>query len=393
MNSFTFQCATKIIFGKDTEYITGTELKSFGAKKVLMVYGGKSIKTTGLYQRVVEVVRQEGIELMELPGVVPNPRVSLVREGIKICRENSIDFLLAVGGGSVIDTAKAISFGVFYSGDVWDLISGKEKPGTEHLPIGTILTLPAAGSEASDSCVISDETIQVKTGFGSPLMRPAFSIMNPELTYTLPPYQTACGCMDIMAHTMERYFSQTDHVELTDRMSEGILKTIIHNLPIALKNPDDYNARAEIMWAGTLAQNDLVGTGRDQCWFNHGLEHQISGYYDIAHGAGLAITFPAWMTFVSGKPQCLKKLVQYAVRVWNIEENYDDPLETARQGIDCLRNFIHSCGLPVTLSEVEIGSEKFNEIASNMTDNGQHTAGGFYPLSKEDIIEVLELAK
>jgi alcohol dehydrogenase YqhD (iron-dependent ADH family) len=378
-----------MIFGRETELCVGEELLRQGALRVLFVYGGSSIKRSGLYDRVVKALEEAGLYFVELSGVVPNPRVSLVREGIEICRREKIDFLLAVGGGSVIDSCKAISFGVFYDGDVWDLISGKVRPGDERIPVGDILTLPAAGSEESDSCVISDETIPMKTGFGSPLMRPVFSIMNPELTYTLPSYQTACGCMDIMAHAMERYFSPTPNVEMTDRVTEGILATVIHNLPIALSRPDDYAARAEIMLCGTWAQNDMTGCGRAQDWFNHGLEHQISGYYDIAHGAGLAISFPAWMEYLCEKKECVSKLAQYAVRVWNVEMNFGDPAETAREGVKRLRNLIRESGLPLTLKEAGVGNEKFEEIADNMTDFGSHTCGSFYPMSREDIRKLL----
>lgn len=389
MNGFEFQCGTKMIFGRETELCVGEELLRQGALRVLFVYGGSSIKRSGLYDRVVKALEEAGLYFVELSGVVPNPRVSLVREGIEICRREKIDFLLAVGGGSVIDSCKAISFGVFYDGDVWDLISGKVRPGDERIPVGDILTLPAAGSEESDSCVISDETIPMKTGFGSPLMRPVFSIMNPELTYTLPSYQTACGCMDIMAHAMERYFSPTPNVEMTDRVTEGILATVIHNLPIALSRPDDYAARAEIMLCGTWAQNDMTGCGRAQDWFNHGLEHQISGYYDIAHGAGLAISFPAWMEYLCEKKECVSKLAQYAVRVWNVEMNFGDPAETAREGVKRLRNLIRESRLPLTLKEAGVGNEKFEEIADNMTDFGSHTCGSFYPMSREDIRKLL----
>lgn len=390
MNGFEFQCATKVIFGKDRELCVGEELKKHGAGRVLMVYGGSSIKRSGLYDRVTEALREAGLFFLELPGVVPNPRVSLVRQGIAICRKEKIDFLLAVGGGSVIDTCKAISFGVYYEGDVWDLISGKVKPGEDRIPVADILTLPAAGSEESDSCVISDETLSVKTGFGSPLMRPVFSIMNPELTYTLPPYQTACGCMDIMAHAMERYFSPTPDVEMTDRVAEGILTTVIHNLPIALAAPNNYEARAQIMLCGTWAQNDMTGCGREQDWFNHGLEHQISGYYDIAHGAGLAISFPAWMEYLCGKPECVNKLAQYAVRVWNAEMNFEKPEQTAMEGVKRLRGLLREAGLPLTLQEAGIGTERFQEIADNMTDQGAHTCGAFYRMSREDILNLLE---
>lgn len=389
MNNFEFQCATKMIFGKDTELCVGEELKKHGATRVLMVYGGSSIKKSGLYDRVVKAITDAGLYFEELPGVVPNPRVSLVRKGIEICREKGMDFLLAVGGGSVIDTCKSISFGVYYDGNVWDLISGKVKPGNQRIPVADILTLPAAGSEESDSCVVSDETIPMKTGFGSPLMRPVFSILNPELTYTLPPFQTACGCMDMMSHAMERYFSQTANVEMTDRMTEGILTTVIHNLPIALEKPDDYAARAEIMLCGTWAQNDMIGCGREQDWFNHGLEHQISGYYDIAHGAGLAISTPAWMEFLCEKKECVPKLAQYAVRVWNVEMNFENMEETAREGIKRLRTLLREAGLPQSLHEVGIGTEKFEQMADNLTNGGTNTCGSFYKMTKEDILELL----
>lgn len=389
MNGFEFQCATKMIFGKDKELCVGDELKKHGASKVLLVYGGSSIKKSGLYDKVVKALQDAGLSFEELPGVVPNPRVSLVRKGIEICREKGIDFLLAVGGGSVIDTCKAMSFGVYYEGDVWDLISGKVRPGEKRIPVADILTLPAAGSEESDSCVISDETIPMKTGFGSPLMRPVFSIMNPELTFTLPPYQTACGCMDILAHAMERYFSRTQNVEMTDRVAEGIMATVVHNLPIVLEKPDDYDARAEIMLCGTWAQNDMTGCGRQQDWFNHGLEHQISGFYDIAHGAGLAISFPAWMEFLCGKEECVPKLAQIAVRVWNVQMNFEKPEETAREGVKRLKSLIKEAGLPLTLSEAGVGMEKAEEIADIMTGGGSHTCGAFYPMSREDILALL----
>lgn len=393
MNSFEFQFATKMIFGKDKELCVGEEIKALGGTRVLMAYGGNSIKRSGLYDRVIKALDEAGLMVWELPGVVPNPRVSLVRRGIEICREEKIDFLLAVGGGSVIDTCKSISFGVFYEGDVWDLITGKSQPGTKRIPVGDILTIPAAGSEGSDSCVISDETISVKAGFGSPLMRPVFSIMNPELTFTLPPYQTACGGMDIMAHAMERYFSHTENVETTDRMAEGFLKTMVHNLPIVLENPEDYGARAEIMLCGTFAQNDMTGVGREQDWFKHGLEHQISGFYDLAHGAGLGISFPAWMEYLSEKKECTEKLSQYAVRVWNVEMDFRCPEKTAKEGARRLKEFVRKSGLPLTLQEAGIGTERFEEIADNMTDRGQHTCGAFYPMTKQDILDLLNLMK
>ena len=389
MNNFDFQCSTKMIFGKGAELRVGEELRKHGATRVLFVYGGSSIKKSGLYDKIIKSMTDAGLVYEELPGVVPNPRVSLVRKGIEICREKNVDFLLAAGGGSTIDTCKSISFGVYYNGDVWDLISGKAKPGDQRIPVADILTLPAAGSEESDSCVVSDETISVKAGFGSPLMRPVFSIMNPELTYTLPAFQTACGCMDMMSHAMERYFSRTENVEMTDRVTEAILATVVHNLPIVLEKPDDYAARAEIMLCGTWAQNDMTGCGREQDWFNHVLEHQISGYYDIAHGAGLAISTPAWMEYLCEKSECLPKLAQYAVRVWNVEMNFENMKETAMEGIYRLRRLLRDAGLPQSLHEVGIGNEKFEEMADNITSGGTNTCGNFYKMMKEDILELL----
>ena len=316
-----------------------------------------------------------------------------MREGIRICRESKIDFILGVGGGSVIDTCKAISFGVFYPGDVWDLIVHKAEPSGENLPVGCILTLPAAGSEASDSCVISDEALEIKGGFGHPNMRPVFAIMNPALTFTLPAYQTACGCMDIMAHAMERYFSQTENVYITDSMGETMMKAIVTNLPKVIENPADFAARCEIMLAGTLAQNDLTGMGRQQDWFNHILEHQISGYYDIAHGAGLAISFPAWMEYLADKPECLAKLAQYAENVWGVEKNTSNPRETAMEGIHRLSRLIADAGLPAKLSDVNIGEEKFGLMADNITNSGTLTVGSFYPMEKADILALLQMMK
>ncbi len=395
MNNFIFQCSTKMIFGKGQEHVVGEELKRQGASNVLFVYGGHSIRRTGLYDKVVRSLKDAGIAFTELPGVVPNPRVSLVRKAIEICREKKVDFLLAVGGGSVIDTCKAASYGVFYQGDIWDLISHKvELQGDmQHLPVGDILTLPAAGSEESDSCMISDEELKIKSGFGAPGMRPVFSIMDPELTYTLPVYQTGCGCIDIMSHVMERYFSHTEDTEMEDRMAEAILKTVIDNFEIVLKEPENYGARSEIMLCGTWAQNDMIGSGKEQDWFNHGLEHEISGLYDIAHGAGLAITFPHWMEFCAKDKQCQPKLLQYAERVWGLSPDYLHPEKTISKAAGNLRTAALKAGLPTTLSAANIGTGKFEYIADRMTDGGKKIAGNFHRFTKEDILVLLEAMK
>jgi alcohol dehydrogenase YqhD (iron-dependent ADH family) len=321
-------------FGKETEAQVGLETKKH-ADKVLLHYGGGSIKQSGLYDIIIQSLKDAGVGYVELSGVQANPRLSLVYEGIKICREEYISFILAVGGGSVIDSAKAISVGVPYDGDVWDFYTGQAKV-DKALPIGTVLTIPAAGSESSPSSVITNEDGWYKRGLSSEHIRPVFSILNPELTYTLPDYQTACGAADIMAHIMERYFTNVKSVELTDRLCEATLKTMINNVPKVLLNPLSYSARAEIMWAGTIAHNDLLGTGRAGDWASHDIEHELSAIYDIAHGAGLAIIFPAWMSYVY--KQDISRFAQFAARVWDVEYNAFNPEETALKGIGSSRS-------------------------------------------------------
>ncbi|MFZ3105764.1 MAG: iron-containing alcohol dehydrogenase, partial [Candidatus Hydromicrobium sp.] len=284
MENFTFRNATKIIFGKDAENYVGTETARYGSK-VLLHYGGGSIKKYGLYDRVLKSLKDAGLEVIELGGVQPNPRLGLVKRGIDICRKEKIDFILAVGGGSVIDSAKAIAAGVPYNGNVWDFYTGKAVV-DKIIPVGVVLIIPASGSEASSSSVITNEEGLYKRAFSSEMLRPEFAILNPEITYTLSPYQTACGVSDIMAHIMERYFTTVKNVDLTDRLCEATLKTVISNMSIVLKEPENYGARAEIMWAGTIAHNDLLSTGRISDWGSHAIEMEISGTYDIPHGAG-----------------------------------------------------------------------------------------------------------
>ncbi|MFU0824176.1 iron-containing alcohol dehydrogenase [Clostridium sp.] len=387
MINFSYQNTTKIIFGKGTESQVGDEVKKFGSR-VLLHYGGGSIKKSGLYDKVIKSLKDADLEVFELGGVKPNPRLSLVKEGIKICRENNIDFILAVGGGSVIDSSKAIGIGVHYEGDVWDFYTGKAKVSST-LPVGVILTLPAAGSESSTSSVITNEDGWYKRSVGDNLIRPVFAIMNPELTYTLPPYQTAAGAADMMAHIFERYFTNEPNVDLTDRLSEGTLKTIIKNVPIVLQNPKNYEARAEIMWAGTIAHNGLLGTGRVEDWATHDIEHEISGIYDITHGAGLAILFPAWMKYVYKKD--VKKFAQFANRVWNVEIDVNDLEKTALEGIEKTKAYFKEIGMPVSLREANIPDDKFEEMAKKATENGP--LGNFVKLNKEDIIAIFNLAK
>jgi hypothetical protein len=387
MNNFIFQNTTKIIFGKGTENTVGTETARY-SKKVLLHYGGGSIKKTGLYDRVVKSLRDAGVEYIELGGVKPNPRLSLIYEGIELCRKNGIDFILAVGGGSVIDSAKGIAAGVCYDGDVWDLYLRK---GTAKraLPIGVVLTIPAAGSESSGASVVTKEEGQLKKDIGYDFLRPQFSILNPEFCFTLPAYQIACGAADIMAHIMERYFTNTPNVELTDRLSEATLTTMINNVPAALANPNDYNAFAEIMWAGTVAHNDLLGTGRDEDWASHMIEHELSGIYDIAHGAGLSIIFPAWMKYVYKVN--VDRFVQYAVRVWKVEQDFHDPEKTALEGIARLEAFFRSIGLPTRLADAGITEDRFWEMAEKCVGSG--TVGGLKKLDRNDVVNIYRLAR
>lgn len=387
MINFTFQCATKMIFGKDTENQVGEETIKYG-KKVLLHYGGGNIKRSGLYDRVVNSLKEAGVEFIELSGVKPNPRLSLVREGIRLCRENNVEFILAVGGGSVIDSSKAISVGVPYEGDVWDFYTEKSV-GREALPVGVVLTIPAAGSEASIGSVITNEDGWYKRAINYEIIRPRFAISNPELTYTLPKEQTANGAADIMAHIMERYFTNVTNVDLTDRLCEAALKTVIKNAPIAISEPENYDARAEIMWASTVAHNGLLDTGRIGDWASHNIEHELSGIYDVAHGAGLAVIFPAWMRYVYKTN--IKRFVQFAVRVWNIDEDFENPERTALEGIAALKNFFKSIGLPVTLGELNIPDDRLEEMAQKATEVS--TVGEFVKLGKEDVLNIYKLAK
>jgi len=388
MQNFRFVVPTEIIFGKDVQHEVGMETKKH-ADKVLLHYGGGHIKKSGLYDEVIASLKSAGVEYVELGGVAPNPRLEMVREGIEACRREGIRFILAVGGGSVIDSAKAIASGVDYDGDVWDLFT-KDGEIDSALAIGVVLTIPAAGSECSNSCVITDWENNNKRHFGDNRLRPVFACMNPELTYTLPPYQTACGATDIMAHIMERYFTDTKDVEFTDRMCEAALKTIISNAPKVLENPEDYAARAEIMWAGTIAHNDLLSTGREGDWASHMIEHELSGINDVAHGAGLAVVFPALLKYRCEKD--LERFVQFAVRVWNVEQDHFNPEKTALEGIARLKAFFQSIGLPTSLKEIELGEEHFDRIVQNVRRFDGETVGGVSHLTSEELIEVLKIA-
>ena len=388
MDDFTFRNPTKIIFGRGTEARVGEEAAAFSTK-VLLHYGGGSIKRTGLYDRLMASLAAAGISVVELPGVKPNPRLSLVREGIRLCRERGLGLVLAVGGGSAIDSAKAIAAGVPYEGDVWDFYAGKAEPRAA-LPVGTVLTIPAAGSEASTGTVITKEEGWLKRAFNSELVYPRFSILDPELAFTLPDAQVANGVADIMSHLMERYFTNSRPVEFTDRLIEATLRTVIDAAPRVMRKRDDYDAWAELMWAGTVAHNNLLNTGREGDWGSHDIEHELSGAYDIAHGAGLATIFPAWMKLVFSHDPA--RFLRYAVEVWGVEQSFVDPERSAREGIARLEAFWSSLGLAIRLAGLGIGSERIEEMAAKATEGGSRKLGHFLPLGPDEVREIYRLA-
>ena len=385
MENFVFHNPTRIIFGKDSQQQVGRELK--GYRKVLLHYGTGSIKRCGLYDQVVNSLQEAGIEWVELGGAKPNPLLSLVYEGIRLCRENGVELVLAVGGGSTIDSAKAIALGACYTGDVWDFYTEKAKPAAA-LPVGVILTIAAAGSESSDSSVLTREEGLLKRPCSSSLVFPKFAILNPELTYTLPSYQTACGIADICAHILERYFTRSPNVDLTDRLCEASLKTMIAFAPRVMAAPADYEARAEIMWTGAIAHNNLLGTGRTADWGSHMIEHEMSGIYDVAHGAGLAVVFPAWMKYVYRED--IQRFVQYAVRVWGVDYSFGEPERIALEGIARTKEFFSSIGLPVSLKEMNISGDRLEEMAQKATKDG--SLGNFKKLDQADVLNILKLA-
>ncbi|NLI73015.1 MAG: iron-containing alcohol dehydrogenase [Bacteroidales bacterium] len=387
MNNFKFYSPTYFEFGRETETKAGELVVRFGGKKVLLHYGGGSVVRSGLLARVKKSLEKAGVQYIELGGVVPNPRSGMVYEGIEICRKENVDFILAVGGGSTIDSAKAIAIGVPYEGDFWDFYQGKKIE--KALPVATVLTLAATGSEASNSSVITHEKENMKRGTNSDLIRPIFSILNPELTTTLPPYQTACGATDIFAHILERYFTNTKNVEVTDRMCESIMLTIINETPKALANPNDYDARANIMWAGMVAHNDICGVGREQDWATHQLEHELSGLYDVAHGAGLAVMFPAWMKY--NMKHDVMRFAQFAVRVFGCQMDFQNPERTAKEGIAKFEQFLLSIGMPIRFKELGAKAEDIPTLVE-MLKMDTRSVGSFVKLTKKDAEAIYKLA-
>lgn len=388
MENFTYCAPTKYVFGRGAELQAGAEARRAGMNNVLLVYGGGSALRSGVLDRVINSLAAENINVITIGGVQPNPTDELVYQGIELCRRNGIDSIFAVGGGSVIDTAKAIALGVPYEGDFWDFFAGKVVA-EKALPVATVLTIPAAGSEGSGNCVITHREGMRKISLRTDLvLRPVFSLLNPELTFTLPPYQTACGIVDMMAHIMERYFTPTADVEITDRVAEGILIAIIEEAPKVMADPENYQARANIMWSGTLAHNGVCGTGRKEDWTSHAMEHEISALYGVAHGAGLAVVFPAWMTFMAQHSPA--KIAQFGRRVFGIEAH--DDATAALEAIEALKAFYGSIGMPVTFAELGINEPDIATLVAKLHDNKGATIGGYYPLTAVETEQIYRFA-
>ena len=387
MNNFTFYSPTFFAFGKDSEDKAGELVKRFGGTKVLIHYGGGSVVRSGLLDRVKRSLESAGLAYTELGGVKPNPRSGLVYEGIELVKREGVDFILAVGGGSTIDSSKAIAAGALYDGDFWDFYSGK--PVERALPVGTVLTIAAAGSEGSGDSVITKEEGMLKRGTGSDALRPKFSILNPALTQTLPPYQTAAGITDIMAHLYERYLTNTKDVEVTDRLIEALLLTLKHEAPRVIANPNDYEARANIMWAGMVGHNNSCGVGRSQDWLSHMIEHELSALYDCAHGAGLAVTMPAVFTYELEHD--VMRFAQVAVRVWGCQMDFAHPEVTAKEGIEAFRKFLISIGMPKNLEELGAKEEDIPKLVDVLFEGSDGKLNGFIEIDKEDAAKIYKM--
>ncbi len=393
MKDFHYYAPTEVVFGADAENQTGKMVKKYGGTKVLVHYGGGSVVRSGLLDVVCKSLEAEGIAYVKLGGVVPNPRVSLVREGIELCRKEGVDFLLAVGGGSVIDSMKAISVGVPYKGDVWDFYTRKAFD-VECLPTSCVLTIPAAGSEMSNGSVITNDEGGLKKDYCIDEFRCKFAIMNPVLTYTLPAWQTACGAVDMVMHTMERYFSKDDDMEVTDAVAEAVMRTAMDSVHVVLNEPENYRHRAQLMWAGSLAHNDLTGCGTSGDWATHNLEHELSGMFDVSHGAGLAALWGSWARYVLSENPT--RFARFAVNVLGVTNNFKNTEETALAGIAKMEDFYRSIGMPVNIHELigrEITDAEIEEMADKCSNYGVNTVGCLKELKREDMVAIYKMAK
>lgn len=392
IKDFNFYSPTQVVFGKSAEEQLAALVKRYGGTRVLVHYGGGSARRSGLLDKVFGLLSDAGIGYVELGGVVPNPLLSLVKDGIALCRKEKIDFILAVGGGSVIDSAKAIAYGVPYDGDPWDFWDGKAVPQSS-LPVGTILTIPAAGSEMSDSCVVTRDEDQNKRGFNNDLCRCKFAIMNPERTYTLPPYQTAAGATDIMMHTMERYFSRYEGMTLTDSIAEALLRTVKDSVFEVLKNPTDYRHRAQIMWAGSLSHNNLTECGLEKDFATHRLEHELSALFGVTHGAGLAAMWGSWARFVM--PKHVSRFVQYAINVMGVTNDLTDPEGTALRGIEATERFFHAIGMPTSIHELlgrKVTDDEIALMVRKCSRGGIITLGSIEKIGPKEMETIYRMA-
>ena len=395
MKDFNFYAPTQVVFGKESEERLPELVRHYGGRKVLIHYGGGSAERSGLLGKVRTMLDANGFSWVELGGVVPNPLLSKVYEGISLCRNEQVDFILAVGGGSVIDSAKAIAYGVCYDGDVWDMWDGKAVP-EACLPVGVMLTIPAAGSEMSNSCVITKDEGLVKRGINSDLCRCKFAIMNPERTFTLPPYQTAAGATDIMMHTMERYFNPHQDMTLTDNLSEALLRTVKECTYAVMSNPEDYRNRAQIMWAGSLAHNDLTKCGTMKDFATHRLEHELSALYGVTHGAGLAAIWPSWARYVMRQEENVPRFVRFAVNVMGVDNDFSDPRGTAERGIQAMERFYHDIGMPTSIHELlgrEISDDDVALMVEKASRGGTITLGSMMVLDTDDMRAIYEMAR
>ena len=393
MKDFNYYAPTEVVFGEQSEEQVAQLVKKYGGTKVLVHYGGQSAIKSGLLDKICGLLTEGGIAFVKLGGVVPNPRLSLAQKGIDICRKEGIDFILAVGGGSVIDSGKCIAYGVPYEGNVWDFYLGKATP-TQMLPVACVLTIPAAGSEMSESSVITNEDGDVKLGYSNNLSRPKFAIMNPRRTFTLPPYQTAAGVTDMMMHTMERYFTKDDDMDLTTDLAEASLRSIKNAVFAVLKDPEDYRYRAQIMWGGSLMHNDLTGCGVASDWATHQLEHELSGMFDVTHGAGLAAIWPSWARYTMHEN--LRRFVRFAVNVMDVPNDYTDPEGTAEKGIQAMERFYKAIGMPINIKELigrDITDAEIKEMTRKCSRDYTSTCGDLKVLKAEDMEAIYKMAR
>ena len=394
MKDFNYYAPTEVVFGEQSEEQVAALVKKYGGTKVLVHYGGKSAERSGLLDKICGLLDEGGVAYVKLGGVVPNPRLSLAKKGIELCRQEGIDFILAVGGGSVIDSAKCIAYGVCMEGDVWDLYLGKVEAPKCMLPVASVLTIPAAGSEMSEASVITNEDGDIKVGYSNNMSRPKFAIMNPRRTMTLPPYQTAAGVTDMMMHIFERYFTKDDDMDLTTNLAEATLRTIKDAVFAVLKNPEDYRYRAQIMWGGSVAHWGLLGKGVQEDWATHQLEHELSAMFDVTHGAGLAAVWPSWARYVMHEN--LSRFVRFAVNVMDVPNDFTDPEGTALKGIEAMERFYHAIGMPINIKELigkDITDEEIKEMTRKCSRDYQRTCGALKVLKAEDMEAIYQMAR